>query len=79
MVPCSCYVLKDDDLHRYCHTGEGVGHALQAGEQATSGFVNIPVHVRWQEDACEFNQSSNSCVPFIRKRNRASQISTQHG
>jgi hypothetical protein len=30
---------NDEDLHRYCHTREGIGHALQAGEQATSSFV----------------------------------------
>jgi hypothetical protein len=27
---------------------------------------NVPVKGRWQEDACKFNQSSNSCVPTIR-------------
>jgi hypothetical protein len=31
--------FDDDDLHRYCHTREGIGHSLQAGEQATSSFV----------------------------------------
>jgi hypothetical protein len=26
-------------LHRYCHTREGVGHDLQAGESATGSFI----------------------------------------
>jgi hypothetical protein len=56
----------DDDLHRHCHTRKGIGHALQAGEQATSSFFKVLVKGRWQEDACKFNQSSFSCVPTIR-------------
>jgi hypothetical protein len=26
-------------LQRYCHIGEDIAHALQAGEQATSSFM----------------------------------------
>jgi hypothetical protein len=32
-------VLICFDLHSYCHIPEGIGHALKAGEQATSSFI----------------------------------------
>jgi hypothetical protein len=54
------------DLHRYCHTREGIGHALQAGRPATGSFFPRPGKRRQQENACNFNQSSNSCVLIIR-------------
>jgi hypothetical protein len=30
------------DSHRHCHTREGIGHALQAGKQATGSFIQQP-------------------------------------
>jgi hypothetical protein len=33
---------EEEDLNRYCHTWEGIGHALQAGGQATGCFLNVP-------------------------------------
>jgi hypothetical protein len=29
----------DENLHSCCHTQEGIGHVLQAGEQATRSFI----------------------------------------
>jgi hypothetical protein len=59
-----------EDLHRYCHTqeGMGVGLALHGGEQSTSNgfqycYFNIPVNVWQKVDGCKFDSSSFSCVP----------------
>jgi hypothetical protein len=44
-VPQACgpqvmaYALLGIDLDRCCHTQQGIGHALQAGEQATGSFM----------------------------------------
>jgi hypothetical protein len=33
------YGEGEEDLHCYCHTQKGSGHALQAEEQATGSFI----------------------------------------
>jgi hypothetical protein len=62
-----CAMLTQFDLYCYCHTQEGISHALQAGEQAMVVLSNIPVKSR-HEGACKFNHISlnphSSCAPF---------------
>jgi hypothetical protein len=53
----------DDDFHGFCHTWECVGHALQAGEQATSSFIQRFRKRWWQEDTYKL---SDNCVPTFR-------------
>jgi hypothetical protein len=53
-------MMMIDDLYRYF-----IRHALQAGEQPVVLF-NVPVKGWWQEGACTFNQSSNSCLQTMR-------------
>jgi hypothetical protein len=36
---CQQFTEEEEDLQRYCHTQEGIGHAMQAGEQASLSFI----------------------------------------
>jgi hypothetical protein len=45
-----------------CYTGM----PCELGNKKLEVPINVPVNGWWQEDACEFNRSSYSCVPTIK-------------
>jgi hypothetical protein len=36
---CQQFTEEEEDLQRCCHTQEGIGHAMQAGKQASVRFI----------------------------------------
>jgi hypothetical protein len=46
-MPAESVVEEEDHVHCYCHTREGMGHALQAGVQATgAGLLQQDVRMK---------------------------------
>jgi hypothetical protein len=54
------------DSRRIAILGRALATPCKQGNKQPAVLFNTPVKGRWQEDACKFNLSRNSCVPTIR-------------